>query len=472
MMRGSTNPMANGRRTTTRNSPPPPPAGSVPLVVDNGEEQRLADLPPVFPGGGAAAAPITASAVEERRDVELDDILNELGGDSRIRVYHVVDGRSAFAGELGAENFTLDTVLEHFGGGEKTLKIYQGRNHVTTARILLDPSVPIRSPRQARLEAEKRLSPGAGGGLGDIASLISAMGTAQLSQVQMMQMMMAASQKQSADMMQMQQAQSAALMTAMTGMITAVAGNKTDPLLLLAKLNEGKTDPLEMALKVAEAVRPKDQPSTSVMDAMTIFEKGLNIGQKVTGGGDDSVMGVVSEGVKALGSLVEGIVTTKKAEAAAILANAQRGGAPHNGGPALPAVTTAPVVDGPAPEVVGTITPNGGGPAERLWIAFARRSDIEKNVVQMSRFLTPAAAADTIINKLPDAEFNDMMEDLYSDPNGFGQRLAQAFPVVGEIDQQWLGAVVTEIIEQTTPDDEDAAADGDGGAPPATDPAP
>jgi hypothetical protein len=129
--------MANGRRTTTRNAPPPP-AGSVPLVVDNGEEQRLADLPPVFPGGGAAAAPITASAVEERRDVELDDILNELGGDSRIRVYHVVDGRSAFAGELGAENFTLDTVLEHFGGGEKTLKIYQGRNHVTTARILLD----------------------------------------------------------------------------------------------------------------------------------------------------------------------------------------------------------------------------------------------------------------------------------------------------------------------------------------------
>jgi hypothetical protein len=424
--------------------------------------EPAAALPAHWPGEPLANLPVTMPGVaptetDERRERELDDILREIGTDTRIRVYHVMDGRAMFAGEMGGEEFTLDLLMDLYGGGDKTLKIYQGREHKETVKVPLDPTIPARSPRQARIEAEKRLSAGPGGGLGDVASLVTAMGTAQISQVNMMQTMMQAQQRQAADMAQQSQQMMTGLITAMTAMFAATKG-------------ERGPDPIEMVAKVAEIMRPKETPS--ITDAMSVFEKGLSIGQRVAGGGDnDSVMPMVTEGMRTLGNLVEGIVATKKAEAARIA-----GGGPVDGEPPrrLPAVVApAPLVSTePAPPaVVGTITPNGGAvtnPNDRPWVAFARAAGIEM-LFKFAHVLTPAAAADTITARLPDSEYDDLMADIFDQTApGFGGRLVDYFgPVVVSLPAEWLGGVIQLIVESSDPEEGAGDDAGDTDATPA-----
>jgi hypothetical protein len=404
--------------------------GATPLT----NEESL-NLPAEFPGAEPTVSPATA----ERRERELEEILEEVGTDSRIRVYHVIDGRPSFAGEMAVADFSLDTLLDAFGGGEKTLKIFQGKRHIETSKAWLDPNIPPRSPRQARIEAERRLAPGAGGGMGDVASFITAMAAAQSANAQAMNTMMMQSQQTT------------------TGMINAM-------IQMLAANNGNKVDPLDMVTKVAEIMRPKETPS--MLEAMSVFENGLKIGQTVAGGGGDGdgIMPVIGEGVKALGTLVEGIVAGKRAEA-------QRMYQPEPV-PQLPAAPLPPPPPPPAasaPAHITTLNPTDTDVNDRLWVGHARRANLAL-MFQMARVMSPEAAADTILRNLPDAEFDDLMSDIFDmTAPGFGPRLAAYFPQVATVPPEWVGEVIRLIIESTEDgdgDDTDAAGNetGNGGS--------
>lgn len=412
-----------------------PPAGS--------REIELANLPGTFPGSAAG------DVLDERGATELDAILDEIGSDWRIRVWHIIEGKPSYGGELAGEGFSLDALLENFGGGEKTLKIYQGTELKRTTRVSLDPTVPPTSPRQQRLAAERRLNNGAapvGGGVGDVAGLLAAMGTAQLAQVQMMQTMMAAQQRNSADMM----AQSQQTMTAMITAMTAMLGARKE------------TDPLDTIAKVAEIMRPKEQT-----DIIGTFEKGLRIGQTVAGAGnEDSVMPIIGEGVKALGALVEGIVTAKKAEAAATMARI--GEQPPIGPPPAVPPPVAPRLPGPVDDTMGRIY-DARQESARAWLAAARQVNFGYRLVDASAFMKPERVADIIVDGLSDEQFDDLIEDILDQtPPGFGARLVGYFPELSRVAPEYLGGIVRGILESVEDGPEEPTTPGDASNAPLT----
>lgn len=370
------------------------------------ESVELANLPGL---AGTTEPTDERTPTDERRDSEFEDILNELGSDSRIKVWQIVDGKSSYAGEMAGSEFSLDLLLETYGGGDKTLVIYQGKTRRDTVRVSLDQSIPPRNPRAARLAAtQPPVAPTAG--LGDLSTLLTTMTSMQ------MQSMNASQQ-------------------AMTTILGAVATMMT------AKPDR---DPTEMALKIAEVLRPRDGGGNDNIERfMGMFEKGMNVGKAMTGGDNDSVMPVVGEGVRALGNLIEGIVAEKKANAAAL----SRG--------ALPATTTA--TNPPAETPPGDAAqPHEDFVSVRLWVDAARPH--MGLLLAASKWMSPAAAADTINRALAEDHFFDLVDDIEDETApGFGPRLLAYFPDASQVDPEWIGQLVAVILSEYVGDDEDDA---------------
>ena len=392
------------------------------------ELANLPDVPEVADDGQLAPYIPVQTVTEERRERELEDILEDLGTDSRIRVWQIQDGKSSYAGEISAEGFTLDSLLETFGGGEKSLAIVQGKRVVEKTKVFLDPSVPAKNPRSPKGAAQQ-----AAGGLGDISGLIAAQAAQSMSMMQMVQ-----------GMMSMSQQSTSALVTAMTGM--------------LAANNANKKDPTELALQIAQVLKGNDKGAgTTEMFAM--LKEGISLGERLGGGDDDDdgVMGVVKEGVSILGNLVNGIVEERKSKH--IQARLQAG---------LPVVshpTDSGVIPIGADPDVRAATPATDTNGMRPWVR-AAAPHIGK-LISAAGFLTPRAAADTLAERLGEEEFNDLLDDMYDQDNGgFGVRLVQYFPQVKDVDPEWIGSVVqiilTEYVDET---DEPETPASDGGTP-------
>ena len=156
------------RRRATKTAPP-----------ENVELANL-NLPPLPDGYGGVPL---MSATEERRERELEDILNEVGSDARVKVFQIIDGKASYAGDLSAEGFTLDVLLDNYGGGEKSLTIMQGKTKVETVRVSLDPSIPAKNPRAAKVAT-------APGGMPDMSSVLATMAASQMQSAQAMVSMM------------------------------------------------------------------------------------------------------------------------------------------------------------------------------------------------------------------------------------------------------------------------------------------
>ncbi len=372
-----------------------------------------------FPQLGGSA-PVQTSAVEDRQDMELDEIIEQIGSDSKIVVYHVIDGKGqpTYAGPMPVENFTLENVLEVYGGGDKSLVVFQSGKKVGTWRVSLDPSVPPTSPR-AKLAERARSGVAAGGGSSELLDRMMLM------------------QAQNADMMQKTMI---GIMGAVTTMLTAQRPQSSD---------------LDTVVKVAEVMRGNQQ-SAPATELMTMFKEGIALAARLGGDGDDGTMGVIGKGLEVVGKIVE---------------NAQR--------PGLPA---APVPRSlPAPRVADSRETNPGSAArmpdepqplpeqtavsDRPWIASIR--PYAPLLFGMVGVFGPATAAQAIADRLDENAFEDLINDIESGaPSEFVQRLGASFgfdpATLPENQRVWLIALVDEIQKLVEPGDiEPANAEGE-----------
>jgi hypothetical protein len=372
------------------------------------EPDRLAILPSMV----GSSMVMGGETTEERRERELEDILTELGSDTRVKVYHVVDGKPVYAGEIPAEGFTLDSLLDAFGGGDKTLAFYQGKEKKDITRVALDPTVPIKSPRTTGARAAA--TPGGGNNFGDMAALIAAMAQASMSSTQMMHTMMAASQGQ---------------MTMMLNAVTAMMA-----------ANKG-TDPMEMAVKIGELMRTNSP--TGAKELLEVFEKGMSMRDKLGGGEDgDGVMDIASKGLDIVGKLVA--------------ANNQPNG--HRPPMIAPPRQPSPQLPPAAPPSIVVASPPS---QDRAWVAAARPSF---PLLSLSiGNVRPATAVDVLADRMTDDQFDDLLDDIEAGtPDEFIGRFESYFAVTvkDEPTRDWLRQLVAALL--ATVESDDAAHDAVG----------
>lgn len=415
---------------------------------------RAAQIPTFVVPAPPPPAPPT-SAVEERRDRELDELIEAIGTDGRLTVWHIIDGRAVYAGNMSLDGFSLQAVLETYGGGDKSLVFYQGKQKVDTFRVSLDPTVPPTSPTKAKLTAAAPAANGAaagGSGLADISSFIAASAQAQLANMQAMANMQQASQQNMATMIQ-----------AMTAAMTA----------------QPRTDPIALVTAIMAAVKDHGTPASTAptKELLDMFERGLNISERLSGGDGDDVTHIVGKGVETLGVLIEGIVAEKKANAARIAA----GGVPVVAGNGVGGGDAAGTVDGlgdgtehigtprriDGVSVTGQLTHHGAaghaapvtGASDAMATATERPTwapeGFSNITVQAFNWLTPDEAAALISNRLSDEQFDALLDDI--EAPGFGDRLVRYFPAAAHVDPNWIGQLITILLTDNTNDDGDGA---------------
>lgn len=380
---------------------------------------ELARLPEDTP---VPAGYTTLSPTEERRERELEDILAEIGTDARLKVWQSIDGKSSYAGDMSADGFTLDALLDAFGGGDKTIVIMQGKTRVDKFTVSLDPSIPPKNPR-----TPKGVTTPANGSSPDLTSVFAMMAKNSMDQAQMMTTMMGG------------------IVGAMTTVMQAT----------------GRTDPIAQAIQIATVLKPGNDRN-SVTEAMTMFREGMQLAERYAGKDEgDGVMDVVSKGMDTLALVVNGMVNERKTKAAQAAIEAAR---------RIPATTG----DGNPPGVGGSDSgggdaggTSGGGmvapgvPGEtamsiRPWVD-AVRPHIGK-LLAASSFLTPSAAADTIQHHLSDDQFDDLLNDIEDQSNGgFGSRMRDYFPAdIDKANPEWIGQTLQILLDEYAATDEDS----------------
>lgn len=376
-------------RARTKRIPPP----TAPVNGDGGDDVELANLDAHLPPGYTVMTP-----TEERREVEVEEIASELGSDGRIKVWHIIDGKSSYAGEMSAAEFTLETLLDAFGGGDKSLSLMQGKVKRDTYRVSLDPSVPPKSPRTLK-------------------AVQAAAGIVPSQNTDMMALMMKSSMDSANAINQM-----------MTGMIGALTAMMT--------ATKPTSDPTETALKIITAVKGNGGNAT-VSDQMAMFREGLQLAERFADKDDgDGTTQIIAKGMETLATLVDGIVSANKAK--------------QNPVAVIPAPT-----DPIPPQVEHS---NGVEPVSvRPWVDAARPHIAA--LLKASSFMKPPSAALAISEMLTDEQFDDLITDIEDQENGgFGARFTQYFPDVEGINAEWFGQVIhTLLTEYVEADGADAS---------------
>lgn len=374
--------------------------------------EELAHLP-VFasPASAQPTMVIAPTATEERRERELDELLDAIGNDGRLTVWHIIDGKAVYAGNMTLDGFSLDALLDTFGGGDKSLVFYQGKTKVETLRVSLDPTIPAKNPKYAKALAATPAAPvPSAAGLGDLAGLIAALGQSQINSMSIVQQM----QTQSASNMQ-------TMLTAMTTMMTA----------------RPQENPLEIVKMVMEMMKGAGGgASVQAKDLLDMFERGMKLATDANGNDGDGVVGLVGEGVKTLGTLVEGITAEKRAAAARMLANvpSAQPALPVESGDGIP--RTEPTTERHGPM---SMTPG----EQPVWLPPNTNADALWSV---ARYLKPAEAAGIIAGRLSDAQFDALITDI--ETAGFGERLPRYFPALADVQPEWIGGVIHELLTQ------------------------
>ena len=377
--------------------------------VEPAEADRLAVLPTMGPTLNGTTSMLSGESTDERRERELEDALREFGSDTRVKVYHMVEGRPTFAGETTADGLNEETLMDTFGGGDKTLVFYQGNEKKDRIRVSLDPSVPVKSPRMAGRPAVA----GPSNQIADFSAIIAAMAQASMSSMTMMQTMMQASQTN----MTM-------LLNAMTAMMAAGKG----------------TDPMEMAVKIGELMKQNTGTAVGTKDLFEVFERGMNLRDKFDGSGDGGTLEIASKGLDIVGKLVAG--------QRPVAVNPPRLPPPRSEGTPMPAAAPPPAAVPPPPPT-----------HDRAWVAAARPSFPLLSMAIGN--VTPATAADMVYDRMsqvPDA-FDDLLDDLeVGTADDFIARFEGYFVVtVPDATREWMRQLVAALLEMSEPDGDDDA---------------
>lgn len=338
------------------------------------EETPLARLPAVGVSIPLQQPPAT-SATEERREREWEELVDAVGTDGRIRVWHIIQGKSIWAGEMTTDGFSLDALMDTYGGGDKSLVFYQGKTKVDTLRVSLDPSVPVRNPRIPAGGATPAPAP-ASGGAADFTPMIAAMSA-----------MMAASAQNSAEILR--------------GVVALITTRPPE------------RDPMELVTKVLEVTKPAQ--STPSSELFTVFEKGMNLANAMRGD-DDGTLAIAREGLGIVGKIVEGQNLQRRAPARTL----QPAPPPGTGNDGQPRGAVAGHIGNPPP-VAGDAGSGSGGNAEgtpeaqvvkpvRPWVDAARPASTFL-LLSMGQF-QPSTVANMIADRLDEAAFNDLLLDI------------------------------------------------------------
>lgn len=379
-------------------------------IID--EEANLPPIrvaaPPIPPPEPAAA---TLTPTEERQQQELDELVEQLGSSGRLVVYHIIDGRSTYAGPMDMEGFTLEGLFDLYGGGEKSVVVFQGKRRVDTVRVSLDPSIPPTSPRQRAMEAKRGAATGNGGGpgMGDLSTMLVTMAT-------------------------LNQQSSKTMMDAVGAMMTAMTQAAT--------VRPPERDPMEATVTMMKLIREM-QPQAAT-DPFILLEKGMNLGRAIAGANEgDPTTDIIKEGLGVVGKIVEAS------------RGAQANGRGGNGDTSPPQFMGNPVrVVDPGPSASGGVA--GQSPvreaqpesqpvnadAFRPWMQVAHAN--RQTLAMAARFMSGDTAAVEILRRMDDDTLNDLLADMDDDTApGFEARVRAAFPEFQPSPAWWADFVAT-----------------------------
>lgn len=204
-----------------------------------------------------------SDAIDKRTEVEIDDLLAEVGSGARVRIQRVNPdtGVPAHVGEIPAEGFSLETLADTFGGGRYHLRIFVGREQKGGRSIVeIDPAIPPRNPRSPRGAAAQ----GSGNVIND--AILGMMIRSAEMQTQMM----------------------ASFTNTMTALMTAATQRK-------------EVDPVEQFARMAEVLKPNQTPGISQLKE--VMEIADMLGGR--GEGSDPTIGLISKGIETVGEIVK-----------------------------------------------------------------------------------------------------------------------------------------------------------------------
>ena len=383
------------------------------IVTDDDviEATRAARLPDFTNGATPPPPPLTPSLVEERDDMELDAVLEQLGTEGRVKVWNISEGRSAFAGEMSMDGFTLDALMDTFGGGDKTLGFYQANRRVRSVRVALDPLVPPRNPRV------KPPPPGAA-----VAPVAPGMDAASM------------------------------MLAGMSAIMKASADNSTMMMAAMGEMLKNRheappSNPLDAVKAVAEILKinapPPSPPPLDLDKAFSLFEKGMSVANKLNGGGEegDGTTSIIKEGIGAVGRMAE-----------ALIANRPLAGAPV--AVVEPGTEQLELSPGPSAPSTAAVRPPGSAvtpsPSDmskplqpsRPWhrAVIAHYDDLK----MAARFMSGDTAAVELLRRIPepapgeDDVLDDLLDDLEDETDpGFSMRTLVAFPEL-QLSPSWV----------------------------------
>lgn len=349
-------------------------------------------------------------SVQEKVEQDIDDVLSEIGAGARVKIQRINPdtGTTQHAGEMKAEDFSMESLADVYGGGAYYVQPMQGRDRVgDRIRVEVDPSIPAKNPRARATMA----APG-----GDIIT-------------QMAVQNMESSRRQS----EMMTTVMTAMMTGMTAMMKAAADMKPNA-----------PDPLEQMKHIADIVRGQ----TGKTPGITELKEILALARELNGGGDaDPTMPVIMRAIETVGDIV------KKAP------DRSQEGRPVR---ALPAPSVTSPATAPAGNVV---TDRDTIDVARPWVkaAFPHWTAVRPMLGRMS----PDTAARMMYDVLEDAEWGDVVSDVTDGvPEEtevttthflpFAERTAKVFQLPAEL-VPWLSEVALHIVALANDDTVDEA---------------
>lgn len=354
---------------------------------DESREDESEELP---------AIPGSEKESDERREQDIDDVLAQVGSGATVRILRInpETGSPALAGTIKAEDFTLDVLMEIYGGGRYLLKVYDGKDLVDKIPYEVDSAIPARNPRSPK----------------------GVVGSQPQNPNDILMTIMAGQADNNRRTMEL-------MVTMMAGVTTAITGIATAS----RDVQGSRTDPMEMLRTAVELTRSQTPTKSAIHELKELLEL-RDLVQPDAPIGDDGTMAVVSKAIDTIGKIAD-----KAPQQQRRLLNPK------------PAVQVAPTA---------ALAPSQELSSMRVWV---QEASPHLPMLQMQMgVLAPEKAATIISTLLSDEAFGDLVTDITDGMSTgaevtehtmmpFAQRTAELLQISPE-HVGWLARVAAEII--------------------------
>ena len=350
---------------------------------------------------------------EGRSERDIDDVLAQVGAGAEVRILRVNPdtGNPAIAGKVKAEDFSLDLLMEHYGGGSYILKVFDGKELVGKVPYEVDASIPARNPRAPKGVSGQPV---------------------QQSPQDLLMAIVAGQADSSRKSMELMTTMMAGFAQAMTGIVTATRAVAPAP----------AQNPLELLKAAADIIRPTTPARSALGDLKDMIEV-VDVLRGENAGSGDAELALVGKAIDTVGKIVERQPMPSRTQA-----------------PPAPALAFTNPPAGPLP-VGDTIqlSPSTGTPM-RLWM-----KEVEPHLPMLRAVIghvapqTAASMIDDVLNKGSDVlspAFGDLVQDITDGLvtgqevtpellKPFAGRVIRAFRLSPE-SELWLTHVAIELL--------------------------